>query len=119
LMTLLAVAALSPRLGRPADAQEVRTAVATPAPVLVRNVNDARTPVQVTVAIAFLQDHFLAIFPAVQVPPKKRFVLEDISVQANVPAGQQVLEAGVDLGGPRTPVVYIPVTFAGPALDPA
>src|SRR5436305_1319921 len=66
-------------------------------PTFVRNVDDAFQPVEITVPMGFIVGDPAGHFPAFTVPAHKRFVLEDVSARAEVPAGEKVIDAAVDL----------------------
>lgn len=114
LALLATVALVSPQRGKADGTENVRVLNSRKQPNFVRDVDDAFQPVQMTVPITWGDGSTLANTVAMVVPARKRFVLEDLSIRADVPSGQLVLEAGVQLDAPN-PVryVFLPVTFTG------
>src|SRR5438477_992039 len=95
LALLAAVALMTPQRGKADGTENVRVMNSRRQPTFVRNVDDAFQPVQMTVPITWGDGNTLADTVVMVVPPKKRFVLEDLSIRADVPSGQLVLEAGL------------------------
>ena len=89
LALLAALALVSPQRGKADGTEYVRVMNSRRQPTFVRNVDDAFQPVEITVPMGFIVGDPAGHFPAFTVPAHKRFVLEDVSARAEVPAGER------------------------------
>jgi len=113
LALLAAVAMVMPQRSTASDTATLHAVNGFRQPDPLRSTRAVFQPVQMTVPIGFADGSTLANAVAMVVPARRRFVLEDLSVRADVPKGQTVLEAGLQLDAPGTRYVFLPMRFAG------